>query len=507
MSKKESPAKSRKTKKGAATAVAAAKSRRSGKKASRQDHGKKGRETNGSSVTTRGRKHSHGEDEMNEHHPSTVVGSTPFDQGILANQTLEEHTRVEERASAAAARLDVETEQVEQLPFDLSVLESDGLFVNVDCKGFGMLDRRLDWGALGIKLPPNSSIAFRPPRIGVIPNKYRLPLQRPAAQAHNALNRYGYRFRLTETLFQTPEYRWIPWQALADFEAEFQTAAANLQAAKAATLEHYDEIIEDVRATFTTLAEDSARRITATTGVPFETDAAREEFCTRIIEGALALVPSRSDIEHALSLRFKPGVILLGSEMLAEQRRAAEERLRLTQVEAKTEIVESTVRERQRIEQISIFAEQERQQLQTQAVEEELRREEQAKERIRQLKLEAAREAMQETLSPLMEGMEQLHLKVYDAARQMLEALKEKEFVPGATAKSARELARWFRLMNFQNDEQLAKLVEELNQQASARKSSRSPGDLSLVLGDIVRATHKRARAAMQRNRFDALEV
>jgi hypothetical protein len=32
---------------------------------------------------------------------------------------------------------------------------------------------------------------------------------RPAARAHAALHRYSYRFRLTETLFETPAYRWV----------------------------------------------------------------------------------------------------------------------------------------------------------------------------------------------------------------------------------------------------------------------------------------------------------
>src|SRR5205085_1840736 len=54
------------------------------------------------------------------------------------------------RAERAADRTGVQTAEVERLPFDLSVLEDEGLFVNVDGRGFGLLDRRLDWHALGI---------------------------------------------------------------------------------------------------------------------------------------------------------------------------------------------------------------------------------------------------------------------------------------------------------------------------------------------------------------------
>lgn len=437
-------------------------------------------------------------------HTTVPGGSTPPDHaGLLSTALLEEqqHTPAAERAAGAAGRLGVEAEQVEKLPFDLSVLEDEGLFVNIDARGFGILDRRLDWSALGIKLPRDSAVAFRPPRIGVIPDKYRLPLQRPASQAHAALKRYGFRFRITETLFQTPEYRWVPWQAYSNFEAAFKTAQDNLRVAIDTALEHYDEIIEAVRKTFTELADDSARRLSSTTGQPVEPD-----FYTRIVEGALSLVPSQADLA-GLALRFKPGVILLGSEMLAEQRRAAEERRQLTQAQAETHALEVDMRERERVEQLSLLGEQERQRRQSEFLEEELERERATKERIRRLKVEAARDALSDTLSPLLEGAEQLHLRVFEAAKQMRDTLQGAEFVPGATAKSARELARWFRLMNFQNDGDLAKLLEELGRLASAKKESRRPGDLSSVLGDIERMTQEKAAQALRRNRFDALEV
>jgi len=48
------------------------------------------------------------------------------------------------RAAVAAARTDRRAEEIERLPFDLSALEEEGVFINVDATGFGILDRRLD---------------------------------------------------------------------------------------------------------------------------------------------------------------------------------------------------------------------------------------------------------------------------------------------------------------------------------------------------------------------------
>lgn len=76
---------------------------------------------------------------------------------------------VEARAKNAAERIGNAAEEIERLPFDLSVLENDGIFCNVDASGFGLLDRRLDWQSLGISLPRGSGVSFRPPRSCVPP--------------------------------------------------------------------------------------------------------------------------------------------------------------------------------------------------------------------------------------------------------------------------------------------------------------------------------------------------
>ncbi|MFL6229718.1 MAG: hypothetical protein ACJ741_13180, partial [Pyrinomonadaceae bacterium] len=144
----------------------------------------------------------------------------------------------EHRARRAAARTGKQEAEIERLPFDLSALEEEGVFVNVDASGFGILDRRIDWQALGIRLPQETDVAFHPPRCGVLPNRFRRPLLTPATQAHQALHKYSYQFRLTETLFETPAYRWIPWRAFSEFEAAFGRAVGNLNEAKSAALDN-----------------------------------------------------------------------------------------------------------------------------------------------------------------------------------------------------------------------------------------------------------------------------
>jgi len=168
------------------------------------------------------------------------------------------------RAAVAAERTDRRAEEVERLPFDLSALEEEGAFINVDATGSGILDRRLDWQALGVELPENTDVVFTPPRCGLLPNRFRRPLLTPVSQAHTARRKYSYHFRLTETLFETPAYRWVPWRAFSEFESAFNKARDNLNESRREVLDQYDEVRQEVIATFRQVTADSARRLKAT---------------------------------------------------------------------------------------------------------------------------------------------------------------------------------------------------------------------------------------------------
>lgn len=409
----------------------------------------------------------------------------------------------EQRATRAAERTRRDEAEIERLPFDLSALDADGIFVNVDATGFGMLDRRIDWQQIGVMLPGDSDVAFRPPRCGVLPSRYRRPLISPAAQAHLALNKYSYRFRLTETVFETAAYRWIPWRAFAEFEAAFNSAIASLEEAKDAVLINYDRIREEVLETFTRLATDSAQRLLAT-GIVVPAD-----FRERVTTSVLDALPSERDLRERLQLRFQVGVILLGSEMLQEQRLAVEEREHLERIEAANDLARREEDARREIVQQDLWTQRESAKARLAFEREELELEGATKERLRNLKLEAARERLQETLSPLEEGAKQLRAQVFESAQTMLAAWTKHGYLPGATMKGARNLAKWFRVMNFSSDESLTELITELERLSAGGKKKRqaSEGNVKQVLDDIIELTYRDAEALAAPNRLSALEL
>lgn len=408
----------------------------------------------------------------------------------LASEIL---SKLEQKKETAAAHLGISAAEVETMPFDLTALEQAGIFLNIDATGFSVLSRQLDWQSLGIELPKEQTVHLSPPRTGLLPDEYRKPLQRAASQAHNALDRYSFRFALCETVLGSSEYRWIPFTAFEAFEKEFAAALENLARAKSAVIENYDEILETLRGTFRQLATDSADRLTATVkDQPFD----RDEFIQKTVVRAMAMVPSLATIRDGMRIEMRPKVILLGSEMRAEQVKSA-----------KLELETQTTRKAQTEIAIELQAQKDIAEIKVKSASEDEKREQELKERIRQIKIEAVKKEMEATVSPLKEGLDQLNSQIYEAAKEMAERLNDSKFVAGGTAKKAREMYRWFKLMNFTGDAEVETVLAELNKIASRDAKTRTAAEMKEAVDNVIIATSKRARKLLKTEQLDALEL
>ncbi len=401
--------------------------------------------------------------------------------------------KLEQKKETAATHLGISAAEVETLPFDLTALEQEGIFLNIDATGFSVLSRQLDWQSLGIELPKEKAVYLSPPRTGLLPDDYRKPLLRAASQAHNALDRYSFRFALCETVLGSSEYRWIPFTAFEAFEKEFAIALETLAKAKLAVIENYDDILETLRDTFRTLAKDSAERLLATIkDEPFD----REEFIETTVLRAMGMIPTIAAIRDGMRIEMRPKVILLGSEMQAEQVKSAKLKLETETVNQAHNKIFLELQANKEIAEIKVKS----------AIEDE-KREQELKERIRQIKIEAVKSEMQSAVSPIKEGLDQLTNTIYEAALEMAEKLNDSKFVPGGTAKRAREMYRWFKLMNFTGDTEVEKVLAELNKIASREAKSRTAAEMKEAVDAVVIATSKRARKLLKTDQLDALEL
>lgn len=402
-------------------------------------------------------------------------------------------SKLNQKKEVAAAHLGISAAEVETMPFDLTALEQSGIFLNVDATGFSVLSRQLDWQSLGIELPANKAVTLSPPRTGLLPDDYRKPLLRAASQAHHALDRYSFRFALCETVLGSSEYRWMPFTAFEAFEKEFAAALETLARAKSAVIENYGEILETLRETFRTLAKDSAERLASTLkDEPFD----RDGFIETTTQKAMAMIPTIAAIRDGMKIEMRPKVILLGSEMQAEQAKTAKLELekQLTN-KAHTEIA------------LELDAQKTVAEMLIQSAFEDEKREQELKERIRNLKIEAVKKEVEASISPLKEGLDQLNNTIYEAANEMAQRLNDSKHVPGGTAKKAREMYRWFKLMNFTGDAEVEKVLAELNKIASRDAKQRTPAEMKEAVDAVIIATSKRARKLLKTDQLDALEL
>ncbi len=399
--------------------------------------------------------------------------------------------RLKTKKETAAVNLGISENEVETMPFDLSALETEGIFLNIDARGFSTLERQIEWKSLGVELPLSGAVRLSPPRAGLLPDVYRRKLMRAASIAHQALNKFSFRFTLCESVWGTSEYKWIPWNAFENFEQEYRRACETLSIAKAEVLAKYDDILLTLRKSFAELAEDSAKRLDATGSIPLN----REEFIQTVVAHAMGMIPTREMIRDGLTIRAKPKVIVLGSEMIAEQQRARSLSLETVRIEAEHSHVRLELDTKTRIEQLKIHD-----------FELEQRREREVKERIRQMKIEAALTAANDAISPIKEGLDQITAKIYEAASEMAAKLQTADFVPGALAKRARQMCEWYRLMNFTNDSSLEDVLQRLQEAAGADVRVRSRVEMQSALGDVMRATSLQSKRLLDEDRLSALE-
>ena len=112
----------------------------------------------------------------------------------------------------------------------------------------------------------------------------------------------------------------------------------------------------------------------------------------------MGMIPSLAAIRDGMRIEMRPKVILLGSEMRAEQ----------TQV-AKIELEKQITGKAQTEIAIEIEAQKEIAEIKVKSAFEDEKREQELKERIRQIKIEAVKKEVETSISPLKEGLDQLN--------------------------------------------------------------------------------------------------
>ena len=122
--------------------------------------------------------------------------------------------------------------------------------------------------------------------------------------------------------------------------------------------------------------------------------------------------------------------------------------------------------------------------------------------------MDAARERIDASLSPLMEGLAQVRATLYTEANELRKSLAKGK-VAGVTAKRIRKVADWFSTMNFSDDVELDTLLVALkglagDVQAGSRRAAEA---IRTTPDEISKLCSKAATDAMSSGRFESLEI
>ncbi len=392
------------------------------------------------------------------------------------------------RRDEAARLLGLDAGAIGNVRMQLRQLRSLGILVDIDIRGTSMFQRAATWAEWGIA---DQDIRHQRLSGGVkllIPALYVKRLRSIETRLRQTLEQYSY----SEIKAFAP-FRWIPFTAYAEWRAEWDRLAGEMEAVKTDILDCYEGFVQDLAGEFRQIGrrawkDISAQGYTSVTvgGRKYATESDYAEF---VAGRAVGQMPSRQQIKDGLVVDYRTALVSdeadLEAELLdAERARAQRDELR----------VQADARARAEYEA-----------------------EQQARARIdamRQAELEHARKRLAEMGSPLDEVVNALRARIIKSAESMLESVRKSGFVRGKIAEQGAGLLEFFDLMSVGSDEKLRARLSELKsaigpvgRERTKDTAERDVPTIRETLEGIIAIAETEAENTTVSNRFASLEI
>jgi len=378
---------------------------------------------------------------------------------------------------------DIAGQHIRQISADIRRMIDLGVLIDVDFHGEGMFQARATWAELGIPRGDQRQARLSPGVKYLLPKPYIRSLRSLATRFRQSLD--GETFTLQGFL----PYRWMPYTAWPTWKAQWDDLQVELEATRAAILEHRDEFVDAVAEEWTAIAEEAWDAIKArradTNGdfaviTPQGAFDDRDEFVDHVVSQALARFPSVAEIQTNLFASFRTAILITGADVMEEQAR---------EEQAQTDIAEEQSKRRQ-MDADAMHQEQVR--LETLAA-------------VREAELEHQREALAQMTSPLQEVFEQFRARIYEDIKAVSASIAKNGYLRGKVAQRARRLLETYnRLGAATGDEELADTLKELqdllDQRPPDQKAARyDTNAIQDQLNEIAQMTHEEAMAVARR--------
>lgn len=362
-------------------------------------------------------------------------------------------TTTKERILEAAEATGLDTGRIQTVKFELAALRQQGILVDLEIKGVSMFTRGAIWAELGIGEDDVRKKQYTPGSKYLIPKDKVDALRSVEQRMRQALDKFS---------FDIPGFRphrWIPYTAYKQFRERWEELLAEFQEAKDTIIEEYDQYRDALAAEF---AQGARRAWKAILGQGYVAAILEgrayideSEFVDRIVEKALARMPSPEEIETRLTADYAVALIYGDQDVAADELEA-----RRLREQARLEQAKARAQEQEEYYQANLLAEQHRHEREMNLLAEQEKRE--SINAMFAAEMEHARNRLGEMTSPLDDIINALRRQMAEAAREIQASIQKNGHLRGSVARKARGLVELYQTLAVHDDRKLREYLENL---------------------------------------------
>lgn len=419
-------------------------------------------------------------------------------------------SRTDERL--AAAKQVTGAAHVSRVNIDLHTLLELGLLVDVSFHGEARFQGRATWAELGIPQGDVRQERLTPGAKYLLPRAYIRRVRSLATRFRQSLDKY------TFTLEGFRPYKWLPFTAYEEWQAEWHDLQALLETLRQEIVDHRDEFVDMIAEEWAEIAAEAWEAIAARRDegngfaviTPYGAFDTLATFTDHVVNRATARFPTVKEIETCLYADYRTAVLITGADVEEEgaRRDVAHAQRQAEWAEVRTlEAQERATRQQMELDERA-------------ASDQARHREEEHRtklEAMRQAELEHAREQLARMRSPLEEVFSQFRARIYKDVQDITASIRRNGSVRGKVAQRAGSLLDVYRLLgSATGDEALENALQTLRTVLAQRPADKAAGQyntaaVEAALQEVADLTHEQAEEvaawAAGRTRAGGLEM
>ncbi len=347
---------------------------------------------------------------------------------------------------------------------ELNQLREQGILIDLNVSGIGMLSKTLTWLETGINdLEGDKRAENYTKGMKLL---YPEPIIRKLKSVESRMRQLIANYTFDITGFHP--YRWLPFTAYDAWRSKFDALVAEFGEVKADMIEGHDRYVREMAVEYREIAEASWKSLTQGRAcLKIErkgviVSMSKGEYVESFVATTVAQIPSAEKIAERLQAGYITAMVYGSSDFAADDAKA------------------QLLRERTRAEMERTRVENRRLNMRLEA--EEARRRLDAREReikiqaMRDAEMEHARTQLAQLASPFQEVFQSLRERFAADAQALLESIQKNGYVRGKVAEKGRGLIEFFDLMAIHDDDELRSALVSLKQKLEP-SSSDTPRD------------------------------